>query len=630
MSKYITEWTHTVIPDFQARPFQQACYEAIVDHLRQEWINASKTQLYLPKPIVGDLTVGAGKSLILAMLAKHVTDKGGKFLCLARAAELVQQNFDEAWSIGCKASAYSASLKSKSRRYNAIYATEGTVARAIVPDGDFGVNSSTQQPNWLPSVIAIDECHGVDYDNDDSQYMQIIKHFRALNPRLMIVGLTGSPFRGMDSIIGRFWHSFIGERITTEWAIKHGYLVPPQFGFPPDESMSYDYSMVEPDGKTGDYTSTDLARVAKEQDKKLTPIMREVIAATEERNVTLIFAASRQHCKQIAKHLPDGEWAIVTDSTPFKERQEIIKQAREYRNNGEHQLRYIINVGVMITGVNIPTIDTIVYLRAVGSLVVLIQSLGRGLRLCPEIDKVNCLVLDYTETMVRLGELYNNPILEQAELERSQKAGNTKICPKCSTINGEFARRCRAEVPVEHSFDGRCDHFWHSITCPQCKIENDQMARECRKCKHELQDPNAKLLHKAYTDTDWKKVNSMTMKVSKDGKSAVIEYDLSLEGVSTEIAREIIHPNGTQPWQVAKRSAFIRDHINCKVMKQRVGALRTAGQFVAAKAMFDVPSHITHRVNDKGFSVIHNKRFLSGRQADAQTPIESGDEHGEV
>lgn len=158
MSKYITEWTHTVIPDFQARPFQQACYEAIVDHLRQEWMNASKTQLYLPKPIVGDLTVGAGKSLILAMLAKHVTDRGLKFLCLARAAELVQQNFDEAWSIGCKASAYSASLKSKSRRYNAIYATEGTVARAIVPNGDFGVNSDTQKPNWLPDVIAIDEC----------------------------------------------------------------------------------------------------------------------------------------------------------------------------------------------------------------------------------------------------------------------------------------------------------------------------------------------------------------------------------------------------------------------------------------------------------------------------------------
>ena len=158
MSAYITEWQHTVIPSFEVRPYQQSCYQAIVDHMRQEWVNASKSKLYLPKPIVADLTVGAGKSLIIAMLAKHFTDKGLQFLCLARAAELVQQNFDESWSIGCKASAYSASLKSKSRRYKAIYATEGTVARAIVPNGDFGVNSDTQKPNWLPDVIAIDEC----------------------------------------------------------------------------------------------------------------------------------------------------------------------------------------------------------------------------------------------------------------------------------------------------------------------------------------------------------------------------------------------------------------------------------------------------------------------------------------
>ena len=611
MSSYITDWQHTVIPNFKVRPYQQAMYEAIIDHMRHEWVQCKQNKLYAPKPVVSDMTVGAGKSLVIAMLAKHITDHGMKFLNLARAGELVQQNFDEAWAIGCKSSIYSASLKSKSQRYPAIYGTEGTVARAIVPSADFGVNAKTGRANWIPDVLAIDECHMTPFDESDSQYMQIIAHFQRLNPRLMIIGLTGSPFRGAESIIGHFWHDFVGERITTDWAIKNGYLVPPQFGFPPDESLSYDYSSVKPDSVTGDYTSTDLAKVAKEQKAKLTPIMREVVESTHDRHVVLIFAASRSHCKQIAEHLPDGSWAIVTDSTPFKERQEIIARAKAYRKGGEETLRYIINVGVMITGVNIPTIDCIVYLRAVGSLVVLVQSIGRGLRLCDVIDKTDCLVLDYTETMVRLGELYNNPILEQAEFERSSGAGNTKICPRCSTINGEYARRCRGEVPIEQSFDMRCAYFWQSQECPICNTENDMMARECRNptCKHELRDPNAALLNKAYSDTEWKRVHQMNVKVAKNGSSVVVEYTLGVD----EIAREILNPNGTQPWQRAKMNAFLRQHINCKVMRQRAGAIRSAGQFVSQKAMFDVPTHITHRINDKGFSIIHNKRFNSGR-----------------
>jgi hypothetical protein len=126
--------------------------------MRHEWVQCKQNKLYAPKPVVSDMTVGAGKSLVIAMLAKHITDHGMKFLNLARAGELVQQNFDEAWAIGCKSSIYSASLKSKSQRYPAIYGTEGTVARAIVPSADFGVNAKTGKANWIPDVLAIDEC----------------------------------------------------------------------------------------------------------------------------------------------------------------------------------------------------------------------------------------------------------------------------------------------------------------------------------------------------------------------------------------------------------------------------------------------------------------------------------------
>lgn len=140
---YIKEWTHTTIPDFEPRPFQQKGYELFVDYARKEYASGR-----IPKAVFEEMTVGAGKSLLYAMIAKHFTDAGMKFMNLARTGELTKQNFDEAWALGCKASIYSASLGHKSTRYNAVYGTEGTVARAL----------DTKFSEWVPDVLTIDEC----------------------------------------------------------------------------------------------------------------------------------------------------------------------------------------------------------------------------------------------------------------------------------------------------------------------------------------------------------------------------------------------------------------------------------------------------------------------------------------
>jgi DNA repair protein RadD len=411
--------------------------------------------------------------------------------------------------------------------------------------------------------------------------------------------------------------------------------VPPHFGFPPSDELHYDYSGCEVSKDTGDYVESDLERIADEQSEKLTPIMREVVERTRDRNVVLIFAASKRHCDQIAAHLPKNETAIITADTKLEHRRAYIRAAREYRPDdpsagivktdkgeplfdGTHRVKYLINCGTLTTGVNIPTIDVVVYLRAVGSLVLLIQSIGRGLRLMEEVAKRDCLVLDYAEVMARLGGLYNSPILEQAELERSEGLGTTKACPKCNTINGEYARRCMGEDA--NSMDGRCEHFWQSNECPACGTHNDVTARECRQCGGELKDPNEKLTGKAYTDADLKPVLRREFAPVKNGECLMITYTLDIGNGQTESAKEFFWP-GSQK-QMAKRlwKLWVIDHVRDRNWQGLAISMRSAKAVCSGQAMFDCPTHITHRINDKGRSIIHRRVFRSGREVNGGKP----------
>ena len=621
MTNLIQNWTHTEIPNFQVRPYQQEhFYESTIFKIR-ELLTRYKRTGQPPHGFFLNASVGTGKSLGIAMLAKHITDRGGTFLSLARQGELCEQNRDEAWCIECMASAYSASIGQKSTRYPAIYGTEGTLARAL---------ESQEFATLKVDVLAIDECHMVDFENPDSQFMRIINHFRRINPALIIVGYTGSPYRGINSILSKdgLWQECICD-ISTEWAIEQGYLLPPHFGFPPDDDH-LEYDGLEVSADTGDYNEREMGRQAEKQKEKLPRIMRQVVDKAAERSVVLIFAASQRHCKQVAEHLPESLTGIITDKTPKAERRAILKASKKYREDDPNsgfvvddkgrplregwRIKYLINCSTLTTGVNIPTIDMIVYLRPVGSLVLLIQSIGRGLRLCDHIGKKDCLVLDFADVMARLGGLYNSAILEAAELERSQAAGTTKKCPECGTINGEFARRCIGEIKTLMG-EQRCEYFWQSQECPNCKALNDITARDCRSCGTELKDPNEKLTGKAYTDADLKPVLKREFAPVKNGACLMITYTLDLGNGATEQAREFFWPGGSNEMSRRLWKLWVLDHIRDQAWRGKALSLKTATQVCRMAAMFDQPKMITHRVNDKGKSIIHRRVFRSGRES---------------
>ena len=84
--------------------YQTPIHEASLSHMRESF-----------DPVVISASVGAGKTVNIAALAKHVNDAGGSVLVLSRQGEIIETNSKMAWKCGLKNSVFSASLNSKSR-----------------------------------------------------------------------------------------------------------------------------------------------------------------------------------------------------------------------------------------------------------------------------------------------------------------------------------------------------------------------------------------------------------------------------------------------------------------------------------------------------------------------------------
>lgn len=591
------------------RPYQQYAFNKVIEHVKSS-----------NDPSVVVASVGAGKTIIIATLCKHVSDRNGRVLVLSRQGEIIAQDAEDCWLAECKNSIFSASLGMKSNAYPVIMGTEGTVWRSLEQDlQSWGVLESEKQraPSKLhefaADLILIDECHMVDFDNEESQYMKIIAEMKRRNPKVKIIGLTGTDYRGVTPIIGDtdayLWKKRL-TNISTEYLTSKGYLVPCSFGFGHNET-AYDLSEFQSEGKEGaqDYTAEQMRQMEQkmlEAETTTEKIMIEVVEKTRNRNCVLITCAGKKHCKEAARFLPEGSYAIVTEEMGTKKRKEALDAA--FRG----EIKYLLQIGCLTTGVNIPLIDTVVILRKIGSLTLLVQLIGRGLRLLKDfqkdsgIIKEDCLVLDYSDTLLELKDLYDNPILEAADYASAKEDHDLIACPKCGTENSKFAVRCRGD----HN-GVRCDFFWKARKCEPfyingrmvnegCQAENAPTARECRCCNNTLIDPNEKLMRKAYTANEFKPVMQFNMKPTQNN-GVIIEYYLP----NDEVARNFYSPFSTN--KIANKifyNKFVKHHANTPGLKAAVRKARNAGELCSMNNALNTVSAITHRINEKGESLV--------------------------
>ena len=125
-------------------------------------------------------------------------------------------------------------------------------------------------------------------------------------------------------------------------------------------------------------------------------------------------------------------------SDSLERRDEVIARLRR----GEVQIIFVADL--FNEGVDIPEVDTVLFMRPTDSLTVFVQQLGRGLRLCQATGKDSLTVLDFVgqyrkefRFADRLGAMLADP---SVSIEGQVEAGFTALPPGCSITLERIAR----------------------------------------------------------------------------------------------------------------------------------------------------------------------------------------------
>lgn len=440
------------------RPYQEKA-------ISQTWQELIKSN----DPILFEMSVGGGKSICIGSILKRMEDKNKRALCLVNSSELVRNNATEFKELGGSPSLFCASLSEKTCDKNIVFATPQSILN--------GINKNNKIADIVFNLIIVDECHSINYKSHKSSLMRIIRHYKQSYKQMRLIGFTGTPFRGVESIIGE--HALFKKRvadISTHYLIEHGYLVPPVFGLTTVEGFDFSKCKAQ---NTGEFKGSDLQTVIDNKKRLTWDILQEVQQVMTQRNVCIVFCSTKSHCYEALNALPENSARIILGDTDTETRNEILTSARN------KEIKYLISVNCLLTGVNVPAIDCIAWLRPTSSLLLYIQGIGRGLRLHE--NKKDCLVLDYSGNTQRFHD-FDDPIINEAiQPEEENEQDYCIICPQCTVTNTVHNRRCRGITNKQ-----RCDYFFEFKEC-ECGVQNDIASRQCRSCEAELIDPNAKL-----------------------------------------------------------------------------------------------------------------------------------------
>jgi hypothetical protein len=200
-----------------------------------------------------------------------------------------------------------------------------------------------------------------------------------------LLGLTATPERMDGGDVQEDFHNRIAAEIRLPEALNRKLLCPFQyFGI----SDSIDLSSVG--WERGRYVASQLTNIYTANDRRISEIIHALEKYTKDTTEVraLGFCVSMEHAKFMAeKFCLAGFKADYLTSANNQNRDLVRNQLLS------KEINYLFVVDIFNEGVDIPEIDTVLFLRPTESLTIFLQQLGRGLRLA---DNKDCLtVLDF-------------------------------------------------------------------------------------------------------------------------------------------------------------------------------------------------------------------------------------------
>jgi superfamily II DNA or RNA helicase len=271
--------------------------------------------------------------------------------------------------------------------------------RAVLRDGAFGelyvdghrpeewthvfasIQSLTQVvPDQIAAdafdVVIVDEFHHA----EAKTYRQLLEH---LQPRELL-GLTATPERSDGESVVKWF----GDRIAAElrlWeALERGLLSPFQYFGVSDNT---DLSQIR--WTRGGYDIGDLENLYTANDARVGLVLKALQdkVADVHRMRALGFCVSVAHAQFMARKFSDAglRSVAVSAETSRDERAEALQRLRA------RDVNVVFAVDLLNEGVDLPEVDTVLFLRPTESATVFQQQLGRGLRLAEGKDCLTAL-----------------------------------------------------------------------------------------------------------------------------------------------------------------------------------------------------------------------------------------------
>lgn len=311
-----------------------------------------------------------------------------------------------------------------------ISTVQGLLKRTILSD----------KPDLTPGsfdLIIVDEAHRgyiLDQEMTDeemlycsqddyiSKYKQVIEYFDAVK-----IALTATPALHTTEIFGRpvFTYSY-REAVIDGWLVDYDppYKINTDFienkakfevGEPiriydPNTNKILDSSVMkdELDFDVSEFNKKIILpdhtyKVLKEVSNYLNP---------EGKEKTLIFAVNDAHADQIVDVLRNiyesygvSNDAImkITGKTAGGNKKKILQVIKKYKNDQYPNIA--VTVDLLTTGIDVPSICNLVFMRKINSRILFEQMLGRATRPCPKIGKTHFNIFDAAKVMEDIGDV---------------------------------------------------------------------------------------------------------------------------------------------------------------------------------------------------------------------------------
>lgn len=413
---------------FQLRPYQKAAIQAV-----EKTLNTEKREMLVA------MATGTGKTkLAIAMLYRLLSTKRFRRICfVVDRSALGTQTSDEFMSTAIEGP----------KTFGQLFGIMGL--EDITPDPETRVHICTIQglvkrvlynsdPADVPPIgqydlMVIDECHRgylLDREMSDaeltfrgqddyiSKYRRVLEYFDAVK-----IGLTATPALHTAQIFGDPIYTYTyREAVIDGWLIDHE---PPirfhtalsRAGIVFDAGDNVEVM----DSKTGEIENViapdELSfQVETFNRKVITQPFNRVIAEELAKHIdpslegkTLIFAVTDAHADIIVNELKKAfaaQYGSIEDAAIRKitgSVDKVGKLIRSFRNDAFPQIA--VTVDLLTTGIDVPKITNLVFIRRVNSRILYEQMLGRATRRCDDIGKEVFRIFDAVDLYASLQDL---------------------------------------------------------------------------------------------------------------------------------------------------------------------------------------------------------------------------------